>query len=229
MTDPFWAPPASVAQGSPRRWVLPTLATIGAFVVLSIVCVVLMREFALRAYYIPSGSMEPTLRVGTYVLDNRLAYTSKSPSRGDIVIFRQPPSYDTAPIPHQGSLRFVKRVVAVGGDVVGCCDGQHRIVVNGHGVTEPFAEGETMPFRSQRVPAHSVFVLGDHRNMSADSRAYGPIPDSRVDGRVVGPHGSIARLAALGAGAYAGLLLTALGWVALLLTRTRANRRSTAR
>jgi signal peptidase I len=221
VTDPLWAPPAAVASDQSRHWLLPTLTTIGAFVVLSIMSIALMREFALRAYYIPSGSMEPTLHVGTYVLDNRLAYTGNSPARGDIVIFEQPPSFEAAPAPGEASLRFVKRVVAVGGDVISCCDDQNRIVVNGHGITEPFAEGATLPFHAQHIPAHSVFVLGDHRNMSADSRAYGPIPNSRVDGRVVGPHGKIVRLAVIAAGAYAGLLLTAFGWVMLLLSPRR--------
>jgi signal peptidase I len=208
---------------------VPAFATIGAFVVLSIVCVALTREFVLRAYYIPSGSMEPTLRIGTYVLDNRLAYTSADPARGDIVILREPRRFAALAPPGAASVKFVKRIVAVSGDVVSCCDGKHRIIVDGRGITESFTKGETQPFQPTRVPQDSVFVLGDHRNMSADSRTYGPVPTSRLDGRVVGPHGRLARLAALGAGGYAGLLLTALGWVVILLSRTRAKRRSTAR
>ena len=222
MSDPFWAPPAAAESAERRNWLVVTAAAIGAFVVLSIVCSVLAYAFVLRAYYIPSGSMEPTLRIGTYVLDNRLAYTTHDPDRGDIVIMGQPSlTFEPPGAPLAPPRKFVKRVVAVDGDLISCCDGQNRIIVNGHAVIEPFTEGQNLPIREQRVPAHSVFALGDHRDQSVDSRLYGAVPVSRIDGRVVGPRGTMARLAPWAAGAYAGLLLTALGWVAILLSRTR--------
>ena len=223
MSDPVWAPPETVASTEPRRWLLPAVATLGAFVALSFACSALAYAFVLRAYYIPSGSMEPTLRVGTFVLDNKLAYTTHEPRRGDIVIMGEP-SLHFVPVgppgntPHQ---KFVKRVVAVGGDVIRCCDERNRILVNSQAVTETFTMGQNLPIREQRVPAHSVFVLGDHRDQSADSRIYGAVPVASVDGRVVGPRGTLARLAPWATGFYAGLLLTALGWVIALLLRRR--------
>lgn len=218
MSDPVWAPPDALASDEPRRW-LAIVATLGAFVALSVLCSVLAYSFVLRAYYIPSGSMEPTLRIGTYVLDNRLAYTTHDPDRGDVVIFREParflPQFSTSP----GKVHYIKRVVAVGGDVISCCDAQDRITVNGRAVKETFTTGQNLPIRAQRVPAHSVFVLGDHRDQSVDSRLYGAVPAAAVDGQVIGPRGTLARLAPWATGVYAGLLLTALGWVGLLLFR----------
>jgi signal peptidase I len=221
MSDPIWAPPPSTASDQPRRLLLATAATLGAFVALGIVCSVLAYAFVLRAYYIPSGSMEPTLRIGTYVLDNRLAYTTHEPARGDIVILHESRQFLPSAPDNASQLKFVKRVVAVGGDVIKCCDNQNRVLVNGRAVTEGFTTGHNLPIREQRVPAHSVFVLGDHRDQSVDSRVYGPVPASRIDGRVVGPRGTLARLAPWATGAYAGLLLTAVGWVAILLSRRR--------
>ena len=197
----------------------------GVFIVLSIVCSVLASVFVLRAYYIPSGSMEPTLRVGTYVLDNKLAYATHHPARGDIVILREPRQFLPTARDKAAELKFVKRVVAVSGDLISCCDDQGRLDVNSQAVTEPFTTGRNLPIREQRVPTGAVFVLGDHRDMSVDSRLYGAVPYSNVDGRVVGPRGRLARLAPIATGAYAGVLLTALGWVAILLLR---GRRATA-
>lgn len=220
MSDPIWAPPDAIASDEPRRW-LAIVATLGAFVALSVLCSVLAYSFVLRAYYIPSGSMEPTLRVGTFVLDNRLAYTTHDPGRDDIVILDQP-SLRFIPAGTPGAnppRKFVKRVVAVGGDVISCCDDQNRIMVNGRAVSETFTTDQNLPIRAQRVPAHSVFVLGDHRDQSVDSRLYGAVPVAAVDGRVIGPRGTLARLAPWAAGVYAALLLTVLGWVGLLLFR----------
>ena len=219
MSESVWTPPQSAVRELRRGWLLPAAATLGAFVALSLLCTILAYAFVLRDYYIPSGSMEPTLHVGTFVLADKLAYATKDPSRGDIVILREPARF-AATIPTAGpEPKFVKRVVAVGGDSVSCCDEQHRLVLNGQGVTEPFTEGTMFPFQTVRVPEGSVFVLGDHRNMSVDSRIYGSVPTSSLIGRVIGPHGTVARLATFATGAYAGLLLTALGWVVLLLSR----------
>jgi signal peptidase I len=113
---------------------------------------------------------------------------------------------------------FIKRVVAVGGDVVSCCSGGH-LVVNGEVVTEPYAVPSQPRFARVRVPQDDVFVLGDNRMNSADSRTWGPIPGNLVIGRVVA-HGAAAdALSPIVLGGLAALVLTFVLWI-LWIRRT---------
>lgn len=119
-----------------------------------------------KVYNIPSCAMAPTLQSG-----GKVAVTSSTePGRGDVVVFRV-----------RGEER-VSRVVAVGGDRVESKDG--RVLINGAAVDEPFlAPGMTTPaFGPVDVPAGSVFVMGDNRTNSADSRVFGPLPADDVVG-----------------------------------------------
>ncbi|QKW21754.1 signal peptidase I [Kitasatospora sp. NA04385] len=130
-----------------------------------------------RPYRIPSGSMSPTLAIG----DTVLARTGGSVGRGDIVVFQDE---------DWGNATLVKRVVAVGGDTVSG-DRAGRIAVNGHQVSEPYlapAEMGTTEF-SVTVPEGRLFLLGDFRGNSLDSRshldvAFGSVPASGVKARV---------------------------------------------
>ncbi|MEV7217122.1 signal peptidase I [Kitasatospora cineracea] len=130
-----------------------------------------------RPYRIPTGSMSPTLEAG----DTVLARTDGSVGRGDVVVFQDP---------DWGSATLVKRVVAVGGDTVsGGPDG--RIAVNGHQVPEPYLTPAAMSATefSITVPEGRLFLLGDFRGNSLDSRshldvAFGSVPASAVKARV---------------------------------------------
>lgn len=155
---------------------------------------------------IPSGSMEPTLDPGDVVAVNRLAYgltlpivTKQlarwgSPDRGDIIIFNVPKVAD-----HNETL-YIKRVVAVAGDVISVKN--NHVILNGKpvqldqattglveqlGRPHPVKLGrgplDNMP--AYRVPDGHVFVMGDHRNNSSDSRAWGPLPVERVRGKAM--------------------------------------------
>ncbi|GAA4332449.1 signal peptidase I [Streptomyces venetus] len=160
----------------------------------------LLSTFVLRPFQIPSGSMEKALRIGDRVLVNKLAYRfGAAPQRGDIVVFDGTGYF--------GHADYVKRVVGVGGDHVVCCDKDGRIQVNGRPVDEsrflyPGDSPSTVPF-DVVVPSGTLFVLGDHRSRSSDSRDHlgspggGMVPVAGVIGRadwIVWPAGHAVRL-----------------------------------
>ncbi|BFO15686.1 signal peptidase I [Streptomyces sp. KM77-8] len=153
-----------------------------------------------RPFQIPSGSMELGLRVGDRVLVNKLAYRfGAEPQRGDVIVFDGTGYF--------GEADYIKRVIGVGGDHVVCCDRDGRIRVNGRSVDEsgflfPGDSPSAVPF-DVRVPDGRLFVLGDHRSRSSDSRDHlgspggGMIPADGVIGRadgIVWPFGHATRL-----------------------------------
>ncbi|MFG2136279.1 signal peptidase I [Streptomyces sp. NPDC048650] len=135
-----------------------------------------------RPYTVPTDSMSPTIAVGARVLAERV--DGSEIRRGDIVVFK-----DAA----WGELPMVKRVVGVGGDKVACCTKQGRLTVNGKPVEEPYLQGDgpasPLGFKAT-VPTGQLFLLGDHRNDSLDSRVHltdgdhGSVPRSAVQARV---------------------------------------------
>ncbi|MEU5508380.1 signal peptidase I [Streptomyces fungicidicus] len=159
-----------------------------------------LNTFVARPFQIPSGSMEQGLRVGDRVLVNKLAYPfGDGPRRGDVIVFDGTGYF--------GEADYIKRVVGVGGDHVVCCDGEGRIRVNGRSVDEsgflfPGDSPSTVRF-DVVVPDGRLFVLGDHRGASSDSRDHlgspggGMIPVDHVIGRadgIVWPFGHATRL-----------------------------------
>jgi len=162
----------------------------GGFITLTaLVCLVfllLLNAFVVQPFQIPSGSMENGLRIGDRVLVNKLAYRfGAEPRRGDVVVFDGTGYF--------GNADYVKRVVGVGGDHVVCCDKEGRLQLNGRSVDEstflfPGDGPSTVPF-DVRVPDGTLFVLGDHRSDSSDSRDHlgspggGMIPVADVVGR----------------------------------------------
>jgi len=132
-----------------------------------VIAVALMfRAFVAQAYVIPSESMVPTLQIDDHVYVNRLAYRLSPPVPGDIIVFDHPREHGT---------ELIKRVVAVGGDHVVAHDGQ--VWVNG------VARGPSFDFAALEVPRDNLFVMGDNRDNSADSRYWGTVPLGLVDGR----------------------------------------------
>ena len=151
-----------------------------------------IRSFVVQAFKIPSGSMIPTLLVGDHILVNKFVYGIKNPwsgsvwfalgepGRHDVIVFRYPenPSQD-----------FIKRVVGLPGDTVRIVDKQ--VYVNGDLLAEPFTvtlDQEVLPsvrdnFGPMIVPPDSVFVLGDNRDNSHDSRFWGSVPLRDIKGR----------------------------------------------
>ncbi len=128
--------------------------------------VLLFRAFVAQAYYIPSESMTPTLAVGDRIFVDRVSYRLRAPARGEVVVFDHPRQHGTD---------LVKRVVAVGGDRVEGKDG--TVWVNGR------ASGASSDFPALEVPADNLFVMGDNRDNSSDSRVWGLVPLGLVEGR----------------------------------------------
>ena len=126
-------------------------------------------------------SMEPTLRLGEYFLADATYYRSRDPSRGEVTVYTHP---------KQPQLHYIKRIVAVGGDRIELKGG--RAIVNGMAIPEPYVdvgppEGRFADMLERRVPPGHVYVLGDNRAHSVDSRdmvAHGPVPVTNLIGRV---------------------------------------------
>ena len=116
--------------------------------------------------------MLPTLQEGSYFLVNKYIYHFARPERGDIVVVRM-----------GGSGQFVKRVVGLAGETLRIESG--HVYINGHQVTEAYATGMTYPdFGPYEIRADSYFVFGDNRGVSEDSRHFGAVPLSNIEGKI---------------------------------------------
>lgn len=196
-----------------RKRRIPGWLEIPLIVALAIVVAFLVKTFLVQVFYIPSGSMENTLLVGDRVAVNRLAYRLGEPQRGDVIVFDGVDSFVRADQvrPPEGPVQslftelgrtigvvappdtvFVKRVIGVGGDTVACCDTKGRLTVNGTAISEPYLyPGDVPSLESFKitVPHGKLWVMGDHRSASADSRAHmgepggGFVPVDRALGR----------------------------------------------
>ncbi|MEV6011180.1 signal peptidase I [Streptomyces sp. NPDC051976] len=165
------------------QWRRTALLVVGSVVVL-----LLVSTYVVQPYQVPSGSMEGTLRVGDRVLVNKLAYRfGGEPRRGDVIVFDGDGSFV-----QQSGTDYVKRVIGVGGDRVTCCDQQGRLLVNGHPLTEDYLYPGDTPSQVRFdivVPDGRLWVMGDHRDDSRDSREHlgdpggGTVPVGKVIGR----------------------------------------------
>lgn len=186
----------------------------------ALVLTFLIQTFVAKVYVIPSGSMETTLHgcVGCNndrVLVDKLTYRFSEPKIGDVVVFRGPDGWvntEFTVVESSNPLRrgleqlgsliglappdekdFVKRVIAVGGQTVSCCDARNRVLVDGQPLNEPYlfylpsaGPPRQDPFGPVTIPEGHLWVMGDSRNNSADSRVpgHGPIPVENVIGKV---------------------------------------------
>jgi signal peptidase I len=166
---------------TPNRW-SAYVGFVAIVYVLGLSAALVSRRFFLQAYKIPSAAMEPTLLIGDHIMVDKRART---PQRGDVIVFVFPPD---------PSKDFVKRVIAVGGDTVAV---KNRIVyLNGEQMPDAHARFEVAPhdrspvsprdnFGPVTVPAGRLFVLGDNRDRSYDSRFWGFVDETEVEGRVL--------------------------------------------
>lgn len=149
--------------------------------VIAIVAVLLVRTYVVEPYVIPSESMDPTIEVGDMILGEKVSLKSESPKQGDIVFFKNPSEGSSHSV-------LVKRVVAVGGQTVDLRNG--KVYIDGaieqnehaHGMSMPLAEeykvtDVTFPYK---VPDGYIWVMGDNRENSLDSRSFGAVPVSSV-------------------------------------------------
>jgi signal peptidase I len=160
-----------------RRTILEWLGVIGGGIAIAL----LVEAFLIQAFWIPSPSMEPTLDVGDRVLVNKLSYKFHDVNRGDVVVFERPPGASTGQNDEIKDL--IKRVIAVGGDTVEAKEG--NVYVNGDQIDEDYLEPGTptdnLPLTE--IPDGQVFVMGDNRTNSEDSRIFGPIDEDAIVGR----------------------------------------------
>lgn len=183
-------------------------------VVVALVVAAVIRAFVAQAFFIPSGSMEDTLLEDDWILVSKVGLWWGDVDRGDVVVFKDPGGWLTttpssanpvrrglefigvAPSSSEGDL--VKRVIGVGGDTVECCDDQGQLLINGIAVDEPNVypsdEPGDAPAGCQQkfttsVPAGYLWVMGDHRSVSEDSRCHEGldafVPEDDVIGRAV--------------------------------------------
>lgn len=181
-----------------RHGILGFLGEIPGLVLMAFVLALIIRTFLFQAFFIPSPSMEPTLIQGDRVLVNKVPYYFHDPRRGDIIVFSNPNPEAT---PDRGFVGgffhwlfqglgfqqpenedFIKRVVGLPGDVV---EGMHgSVYVNGAKLIEPYLTQHTQPFPATTVPAGKLFVMGDNRGNSLDSRfGLGFVPIDNVIGK----------------------------------------------
>ncbi|MDQ1426832.1 MAG: signal peptidase [Acidimicrobiaceae bacterium] len=140
---------------------------------------IVVKTFLIQAFFIPSGSMEPTLKPGDRVLVNKLSYKLHDVHRGDIVVFKRPPSEADDPTIKD----LIKRVIGLPGDRIEGRDGV--VYINGQPLKEPYLPPgtTTASLPLQTVPAGQYFVMGDNRGNSKDSRFIGTIPKNLIVGR----------------------------------------------
>ncbi|WP_107644820.1 signal peptidase I, partial [Streptomyces sp. Ru87] len=201
-----------------RRRRRSALKEVPILITVALVIALALKTFLVQAFVIPSGSMEQTIRIGDRVLVDKLTpWFGSKPQRGDVVVFKDPggwlageqsePADDPVVIkqgkelltfigllPSADEQDLIKRVVAVGGDTVKCCDKDGKVTVNGTPLAEPYVHPGNTPSDMKfevDVPAGRLFVMGDHRANSADSRfhlneaADGTVPEDLVVGRAM--------------------------------------------
>ncbi|MHB1488634.1 MAG: signal peptidase I [Acidimicrobiales bacterium] len=140
-----------------------------------------IKTFLIQPYYIPSGSMIPTLAIGDRILVNKVAYDIHGVHRGDIVVFAKPPRDVGDP----GVKDLVKRVIGLPGETISSASG--HVLINGHALNEPYLPTGIAfgpPIQTQVIPANHYFMMGDNRGDSKDSRYFGPVARSLFVGHV---------------------------------------------
>jgi len=202
-------PADEVPARKPKRNATRTAIEWGVLIVVAIVIAVVIKTFLFQAFYIPSASMEPTLKVGDRVLVNKLSYDLHDLHRGDIVVFAAGPNQEW----HRSGIDdLVKRVIALPGETITQCN-TDRVCIDGRVLDESYlpkgtttdipqslpyitdSKGEKVlvceavgpkgsPEGGCKVPAGKVFVMGDNRGNSSDARVNGPVKESSIVGRV---------------------------------------------
>ncbi|MCP3933835.1 MAG: signal peptidase I [Actinomycetia bacterium] len=164
----------------------------GAVIIGALIAALVIKTFLFQAFYIPSGSMEQTLQIDDRVLVNKIAYEYGDFSRGDVIVFHRPPA-----APPSDTDEFIKRIIGLPGDTLEAIDGV--VYVNGLPIEEPYLDpGDlTYDLPSTVVPDGYLFVMGDNRNNSTDSRRFGSVSQDLVVGKaflIVWPFGSMGSL-----------------------------------
>ena len=176
-SSPDRAVPAPAPAGRRRRRALIEWA---AVIAVAVIAALALRSFVVQPYYIPSGSMEPTLKIGDKVLVDKLSYHFHSVHRGDVIVFKKPPSFNSP-----GVKDLIKRVIGLPGETISASGGQ--VYIDGKLLAQPWLpklHAYTANFGPVHIPMGDYFVMGDNRGDSDDSRfQLGPIPRNLIVGR----------------------------------------------
>lgn len=177
-------PPAKMARpahmkkaGSPNSGTRAIVEWI-VIIVAALLVALIVKTFLIQAFWIPSGSMEPTLMPNDRVLVNKVSYDLHSVHRGDIIVLKRPPGETDLTISD-----LIKRVIGLPGDRIEAINGQ--VYINGKLLNEPYLPAGTVTTQLplQTVPKGQYFVMGDNRTNSRDSRFIGTIPRNLIVGR----------------------------------------------
>ena len=162
------------AAGEKKGEVVVFLRELPILIITAVILAWLIKSFIVQPFYIPSGSMEPTLYPGDRVLVNKFLYHIQKPNVEDIVVFVPPGIEDKD---------YIKRIVALEGEEIEVKSGQ--VSVNGKSKNEPYIidQYNSSSYGPEKVPARDVFVMGDNRPNSRDSREFGPLPKKRIVGK----------------------------------------------
>jgi signal peptidase I len=143
-------------------------------VVIAVVLALVIRFFLFEPFYIPSGSMEPTLQVNDKIIVNKFVYKLGEPARGDIIVFKYPldPSRD-----------YIKRVIGLPGETLEIKES--TVYVNNQPISENYLPSDIkfMDFGPVSIPDDSYFMMGDNRNNSQDSRVWGTLSENYIVGK----------------------------------------------
>jgi signal peptidase I len=198
----------------PRKGSL--LRELPILVIVALAVSLVIKTVLVQFFFIPSGSMENTLQINDRVAVNKLPFIGKSIGRGDVVVFRDPDNWLPEPytveqnkfvakakeafvavgvLPNPAKQYLVKRTIGIAGDKVECCSKSKKLMVNGVEIDEPYIFAGNSASDTNfnvTVPSGKIWVMGDHRGASADSRFHqdginnGMVPLSKVTGKVVG-------------------------------------------
>jgi signal peptidase I len=198
----------------PRKGSL--LRELPILVIVALAVSLVIKTVLVQFFFIPSGSMENTLQINDRVAVNKIPFIGKSIGRGDVVVFRDPDNWLPEPytieqnkvvakvkeafvavgiLPNPAKQYLVKRTIGIAGDKVECCSKSKKLMINGVEIDEPYIFAGNTPSDTKfnvTVPAGKIWVMGDHRGASADSRFHqddinnGMVPLSKVTGKVVG-------------------------------------------
>jgi signal peptidase I len=175
-SEPPPPPPTATKQPKPRRRALIEWT---AIIIIAVLVSFLMRTYAFQTFYIPSGSMEPTLQIGDRIIVNKLAVTWGTINIGDIVVFKAPPAEDCG----EPVTDLVKRVIGIPGDSLRSKG--NTIFVNNQPLVEKWTHTEPLggAITPITLKANQYFMMGDNHSDSCDSRMWGPVPRSDIIGK----------------------------------------------
>ena len=192
--DTFLHSGTEIEEGEQKKKTMKSFLEWGAVILGALLVAFLIKTFLMQAYYIPSSSMTPTLQVGDRVLVNKLSYEVGDIGRGDLVVFGRPATEST------GKTDLIKRVIGLEGELIEIIEGRiyitqsesssRQLLVEPYLASTTYTRGfdntdlcEKATENSCLIPDNHVFVLGDNRDGSRDSRFFGPIDENTVVGR----------------------------------------------